>query len=131
MTDSIEPVDGRSAAQQRLLTALQVTAMPVDADQYVRVATAALESPSVVGVRLADEEPVFSGWQIEPVPLPAGPAGHGLFTVGELLAADVPWTVALCLPVGWAFRCAGRRLVDAVSPDGQTHVLGIDIDGGP
>lgn len=132
MTSSIEPGGGRSAAQQRMLAALHVTAMPVEVDQFVRVAVEALQAPSVVGVRLADDEPVFSGWQIEPVPpLPPGDAGYGLYTIGELAAAGVPWTIALCLPVGWAFRCAGGCLVDVVSPDGVTHALGIVFEDGP
>ena len=117
------------AAERRLLRMLGVEGVPAGARQFVRVAADALQAVSVVGVRQADDEAPFSGWQIVPAStMPSADAAHGLYAVHELAALRPAWMAALCLPPAWAFRFAGRCLVDAVAPGGTTHALGILIE---
>jgi hypothetical protein len=100
----------------------------VTAKQYVRVSREAMQSISVVGHRHHDVAP-FTGWQIVSART-TDPKGddHGEYAVCELAAHRLAWIVAMVLPHGWAFRYVGNTLVDAVSPQRETHELNLSVD---
>jgi hypothetical protein len=114
------------AMQRQLLQTLAVGSQPVEESQYVHVSEAATRTPSVVGVRLAEEKP-FTGWKIVATNESPDIAKFGYWTVREIQAEHPAWLVALVLPTGWAFRFTGDTLIDCVSQAGVRHVVKMSV----
>lgn len=113
--------------QRDMLLTVGVDGEAVAPDQYVRVSRDAMQSTSVVGHRQPDPEAPFTGWQIVSAGT-ADEAEFGQYAVRELARARLAWIAPLVLPTGWAFRCVGHTLVDALSPQGQTFELLVSVD---
>ncbi|TFV49620.1 immunity protein Imm33 domain-containing protein [Bradyrhizobium niftali] len=126
-TPSLAFTCGILDAQRKLLQGLQLAGNPPDANSYTRIADTALHAVSAVGVRRAEPDRIFTGWQI--VSTERGPDDQfGQYRPIEFAARHPAWLAAMSLPPGWAFRCVGRTVLDCVSPDDVTHAVMISVD---
>jgi hypothetical protein len=127
-TSSLSNTCQIAGLQRELLRRVGADGDDVTANQYVRASSGAMQSISVVGHRHRDMAP-FTGWQIVSAGTTDPEGGeYGQYTVRELAAHRLAWIVALALPAGWAFRCVGNTIVDAVSPQRRTHELKLSVD---